>query len=153
VAGQGHLLVPGSPLRRLVEPADEGARPAAPPSVVLWGPPGTGKTTLAYLVASTSGRRFVELSAGTARVKDVRAVCEEPRRRHAADGSETVLFIDEVHRFTKAQQDALLPSVENRWVTLVAATTENPSFSVNSPLLSRSLLLTLQPLTTQDVRV
>ncbi|ADG74711.1 AAA ATPase central domain protein [Cellulomonas flavigena DSM 20109] len=152
VAGQGHLLVPGSPLRRLVEPADDAARRAAPSSVVLWGPPGTGKTTLAYLVASTSGRRFVELSAVTAGVKDVRAVVEDARRRLAADGSETVLFIDEVHRFTKAQQDALLPSVENRWVTLVAATTENPSFSVNSPLLSRSLLLTLQPLTTDDVR-
>jgi putative ATPase len=120
--------------------------------VILWGPPGTGKTTLAYLVAATSGRRFVELSAVTAGVKDVRAVVEDARRRLAADGSETVLFIDEVHRFTKAQQDALLPSVENRWVTLVAATTENPSFSVNSPLLSRSLLLTLQPLTTADVR-
>ncbi len=152
VAGQGHLLVPGSPLRRLVEPADEASRRAAPSSVILWGPPGTGKTTLAYLVASTSGRRFVELSAVTAGVKDVRAVVEDARRRLASDGSETVLFIDEVHRFTKAQQDALLPSVENRWVTLVAATTENPSFSVNSPLLSRSLLLTLQPLTTEDVR-
>ncbi|UZN05151.1 replication-associated recombination protein A [Cellulomonas sp. S1-8] len=152
VAGQAHLLVPGSPLRRLVEPADEATRRAAPTSVILWGPPGTGKTTLAYLVAATSGRRFVELSAVTAGVKDVRAVVEDARRRLAADGSETVLFIDEVHRFTKAQQDALLPSVENRWVTLVAATTENPSFSVNSPLLSRSLLLTLQPLTTDDVR-
>jgi len=152
VAGQAHLLVPGSPLRRLVEPADDATRRAAPTSVVLWGPPGTGKTTLAYLVAATSGRRFVELSAVTAGVKDVRAVVDDARRRLAADGSETVLFIDEVHRFTKAQQDALLPSVENRWVTLVAATTENPSFSVNSPLLSRSLLLTLQPLTTDDVR-
>lgn len=152
VAGQEHLLEPGSPLRRLVEPADAGQRRAAPSSVVLWGPPGTGKTTLAYLVAATSGRRFVELSAVTAGVKDVRQVVEDARRRLTADGSETVLFIDEVHRFTKAQQDALLPSVENRWVTLVAATTENPSFSVNSPLLSRSLLLTLRPLTTQDVR-
>lgn len=152
VAGQGHLLVPGSPLRRLVEPADDGARRAAPSSVILWGPPGTGKTTLAYLVAGTSGRRFVELSAVTAGVKDVRGVVDDARRRLAADGTETVLFIDEVHRFTKAQQDALLPSVENRWVTLVAATTENPSFSVNSPLLSRSLLLTLQPLGTDDVR-
>ncbi|GAA4625038.1 replication-associated recombination protein A [Cellulomonas oligotrophica] len=152
VAGQGHLLVPGSPLRRLVEPTDDATRRAAPSSVVLWGPPGTGKTTLAYLVASTSGRRFVELSAVTAGVKDVRAVIDDARRRLAGDGTETVLFVDEVHRFTKAQQDALLPSVENRWVTLVAATTENPSFSVNSPLLSRSLLLTLQPLTTDDVR-
>lgn len=152
VAGQGHLLVAGSPLRRLVEPGGEASRRAAPSSVVLWGPPGTGKTTLAYLIAATSGRRFVELSAVTAGVKDVRAVIDEARRRLAGDGSETVLFIDEVHRFTKAQQDALLPSVENRWVTLVAATTENPSFSVNSPLLSRSLLLTLQPLGVEDVR-
>ena len=152
VAGQAHLLVPGSPLRRLVEPADDSSRRAAPGSVILWGPPGTGKTTLAYLIASSSGRRFVELSAVTAGVKDVRAVIEDARRRLATGGSETVLFIDEVHRFSKSQQDALLPSVENRWVTLVAATTENPSFSVNSPLLSRSLLLTLQPLTSEDVR-
>jgi putative ATPase len=153
VAGQAHLLVPGSPLRRLVEPGDASARRAAPTSVVLWGPPGTGKTTLAYLIAATSGRRFVELSAVTAGVKDVRAVIDDARRRLATDSTETVLFIDEVHRFTKAQQDALLPSVENRWVTLVAATTENPSFSVNSPLLSRSLLLTLQPLGVDDVRL
>ncbi|MBO1750465.1 replication-associated recombination protein A [Actinotalea sp. BY-33] len=152
VAGQQHLLGPGSPLRRLVEPAEEGSRRAAPSSVVLWGPPGTGKTTLAYLIAATSGRRFVELSGVTSGVKDVRAVVEEARRRLATRGGETVLFIDEVHRFSTTQQDALLPSVENRWVTLVAATTENPSFSVNSPLLSRSLLLTLQPLTTEDVR-
>ncbi|MCL1870745.1 MAG: replication-associated recombination protein A [Promicromonosporaceae bacterium] len=152
VAGQEHLLAPGSPLRRLVEPADEAARRAAPGSVILWGPPGTGKTTLAYLVATVSGRRFVELSAVTAGVRDVRAVVEDARRRLATSGEETVLFIDEVHRFSKSQQDALLPSVENRWVTLVAATTENPSFSVNSPLLSRSLLLTLRPLTSDDVR-
>ncbi|NMR20147.1 replication-associated recombination protein A [Cellulomonas fimi] len=152
VAGQDHLLVPGSPLRRLVEPADEASRRAAPTSVVLWGPPGTGKTTLAYLIAATSGRRFVELSAVTAGVKDVRAVIDDARRRLATGAGETVLFIDEVHRFTKAQQDALLPSVENRWVTLVAATTENPSFSVISPLLSRSLLLTLRPLGTDAVR-
>ncbi|WP_225754472.1 replication-associated recombination protein A [Actinotalea sp. Marseille-Q4924] len=152
VAGQQHLLAPGSPLRRLVEPAEEGSRRAAPSSVVLWGPPGTGKTTLAYLIALTSGRRFVELSGVTSGVKDVRAVVADARRRLATGGPETVLFIDEVHRFSTTQQDALLPSVENRWVTLVAATTENPSFSVNSPLLSRSLLLTLQPLATDDVR-
>ena len=152
VAGQDHLLVAGSPLRRLVEPSDESSRRATPSSVVLWGPPGTGKTTLAYLIAATSGRRFVELSAVTAGVKDVRLVIDDARRRLAMGGGETVLFIDEVHRFTKAQQDALLPSVENRWVTLVAATTENPSFSVTSPLLSRSLLLTLRPLGTEDVR-
>ncbi len=152
VAGQAHLLEPGSPLRRLVEPADEGARRAAPSSVVLWGPPGTGKTTLAYLIATSSGRRFVELSGVASGVKDVRAVVEEARRRLATGGAETVLFIDEVHRFSTTQQDALLPSVENRWVTLVAATTENPSFSVNAPLLSRSLLLTLRPLTDDDIR-
>jgi putative ATPase len=152
VAGQAHLLVPGSPLRRLVGPSDDSARRAAPGSVILWGPPGVGKTTLAYLVATSSGRRFVELSAVTAGVKDVRQVIEDARRRLATGGEETVLFIDEVHRFSKTQQDALLPSVENRWVTLVAATTENPSFSVNSPLLSRSLLLTLKPLTGDDVR-
>ncbi|MBM7819843.1 putative ATPase [Cellulosimicrobium cellulans] len=151
VAGQAHLLVPGSPLRRLIESDASGGR-AVPGSVILWGPPGTGKTTLAYLIATASGRRFVELSAVTAGVKDVRTVVEDARRRLATGGEETVLFIDEVHRFSKSQQDALLPSVENRWVTLVAATTENPSFSVNSPLLSRSLLLTLQPLGDDDVR-
>ena len=161
--GQAHLLTPGSPLRRLVEPAEASrgshagergaaARPSSSSlsSVILWGPPGTGKTTLAYLVARGSGRRFVELSAGTAGVKDVRAVVSDARRRLAA-GEETVLFIDEVHRFSRSQQDALLPSVENRWVTLIAATTENPSFSVVSPLLSRSLLLTLQPLGADDI--
>ncbi|MEV7961118.1 replication-associated recombination protein A [Oerskovia paurometabola] len=152
VAGQEHLLVAGSPLRRLIEVDGPGASRAAPGSVILWGPPGTGKTTLAYLIATTSGRRFVELSAVTAGVKDVRQVIDDARRRLATGGEETVLFIDEVHRFSKSQQDALLPSVENRWVTLVAATTENPSFSVNSPLLSRSLLLTLKPLTSGDVR-
>ena len=161
--GQAHLLTPGSPLRRLVEPAEASggshagergaaARPSSSSlsSVILWGPPGTGKTTLAYLVARGSGCRFVELSAVTAGVKDVRAVVTDARRRLAA-GEETVLFIDEVHRFSRSQQDALLPSVENRWVTLIAATTENPSFSVVSPLLSRSLLLTLQPLGADDI--
>jgi putative ATPase len=152
VLGQEHLLETGSPLRRLVEPAEHERRRTGPASVILWGPPGTGKTTLAYLVAHASGRRFVELSAVTAGVKDVRAVVEEARRRLVTSGGETVLFIDEVHRFSKTQQDALLPSVENRWVTLVAATTENPSFSVISPLLSRSLLLTLHPLEEEHVR-
>jgi len=153
VVGQDHLLGAGSPLRRLVADHGEGAGPAGPASVVLWGPPGTGKTTLAYLVARTSGRRFVELSAVTAGVKDVRAVIDEARRYLATSGEETVLFVDEVHRFSRTQQDALLPSVENRWVTLVAATTENPSFSVVSPLLSRSLLLTLHPLEDDDVQL
>ena len=152
VLGQDHLLAPGSPLRRLVEaPVLSSRGGAGVSSVVLWGPPGTGKTTLAYLVARGSGRRFVELSAVTAGVKDVRAVVGDARHRLAAGGQETVLFIDEVHRFSRSQQDALLPSVENRWVTLIAATTENPAFSVVSPLLSRSLLLTLHPLGPDDV--
>ena len=145
VVGQQHLLGPGSPLRRLIE-SD------APLSVVLHGPPGTGKTTLAYLIASTTQRRFRELSAVTAGVKDVRQVVDEAKRALGETGTQTVLFVDEVHRFSKTQQDALLPSVENRWVTLVAATTENPFFSVISPLLSRSLLLTLQPLSDDDIR-
>ena len=152
VVGQDHLLPPGSPLRRLVAPPADRADGAGVSSVILWGPPGTGKTTLAYLVARGSGRRFVELSAVSAGVKDIRQVVADARRRLAAGGEETVLFVDEVHRFSRSQQDALLPSVENRWVTLVAATTENPSFSVVSPLLSRSLLLTLQPLDAAAVR-
>lgn len=150
VAGQAHLLTPGSPLRQLVVPGND-TGPTSAASVILWGPPGTGKTTLAYLIAGAAGRRFVELSAVTAGVKDVRAVIEEAKRRTALSGEETVLFIDEVHRFTSTQQDSLLPAVENRWVTLVAATTENPYFCVNSPLLSRSLLLTLQPLSEDDI--
>jgi putative ATPase len=148
LVGQSHLLTPGSPLRRLAE--GTGGR-AGPASVILWGPPGTGKTTLAHVVSRTAGRRFVELSAVTAGVKDVRRVMEEARDARDLHGRETVLFLDEIHRFTKAQQDALLPGVENRWVVLIAATTENPSFSVVSPLLSRSLLLTLRSLTEDDI--
>ncbi|WP_062306168.1 replication-associated recombination protein A [Demequina subtropica] len=143
VVGQQHLLTEGSPLRRLI--GDD----APATSVVLWGPPGTGKTTLAYLVAGN--RRFVELSAVTAGVKDVRAVVDDSKRRIATGERETVLFVDEIHRFTRSQQDALLPAVENRWVTLIGATTENPSFSVVGPLLSRSLLLVLQPLASTDI--
>jgi putative ATPase len=146
VLGQGQLLGEGAPLRRLIEGT------GAASSLLLFGPAGTGKTTLAYLLARTGGRRFVELSAVTAGVKDVRAVVDEARRQLGAGGKETVLFVDEVHRFSKTQQDALLPSVENRWVTLVAATTENPYFTVISPLLSRSLLLRLEPLSDDDVR-
>ncbi len=145
LVGQQHLLAPGSPLRRLIE-GDQ------PMSLLLWGPPGTGKTTIASIVSQQTNRRFVEVSAVAAGVKEVRAAIDTARNQLARGGQETVLFVDEVHRFTKAQQDALLPGVENRWVTLVAATTENPFFSVISPLLSRSLLLTLEPLTDDDIR-
>ncbi|MBX7434033.1 replication-associated recombination protein A [Mycobacterium sp. Y57] len=145
VVGQAHLLKPNSPLRRLVE--GSGAA-----SVILYGPPGTGKTTLASLISQATGRRFEALSALSAGVKEVRAVIEEARRA-SIHGQQTVLFIDEVHRFSKTQQDALLAAVENRVVLLVAATTENPSFSVVAPLLSRSLILQLQPLTAEEVAV
>jgi putative ATPase len=144
VVGQDHLLQPGSPLRRLVE--GSGAA-----SVILYGPPGTGKTTLAALISQATGRRFEALSAVSAGVKEVRAVIDKARSA-LLRGVQTVLFIDEVHRFSKTQQDALLAAVENRIVLLVAATTENPSFSVVAPLLSRSLILQLQPLTADDVR-
>jgi len=144
VVGQAHLLGPGSPLRRLVE--GTGAA-----SVILYGPPGTGKTTLASLISQATGRRFEALSALTAGVKEVRAVVESARQA-LLRGQQTVLFIDEVHRFSKTQQDALLAAVENRVVLLVAATTENPSFSVVAPLLSRSLILQLHPLTPDDIR-
>ncbi|HSY16632.1 MAG TPA: replication-associated recombination protein A [Jatrophihabitantaceae bacterium] len=139
VVGQRHLLAAGSPLRRLVE-GD------APMSLILYGPPGTGKTTLALIVAAAGNRRFEQLSALNAGVKDVRAVIEVAKRDLGLSGRHTVLFIDEIHRFSKTQQDSLLAAVEARWLTLVAATTENPFFSVVSPLLSRSLLLTLEPL-------
>ena len=144
VVGQDHLLRAGSPLRRMVE--GSGAA-----SVILYGPPGTGKTTLASLISQATGRRFEALSALSAGVKEVRAVIDVARRA-AAHGEQTVLFIDEVHRFSKTQQDALLSAVENRIVLLVAATTENPSFSVVAPLLSRSLILQLQPLDADAVR-
>jgi putative ATPase len=149
VVGQGLALAEGSPLRSLLTAA--GDSPVV--SVILWGPPGTGKTTLATLLSSVSGRNFVELSAVTAGVKDVRDVIERARDAARITGRGTVLFVDEVHRFSKSQQDALLPAVENGWVTLIAATTENPSFSVISPLLSRSVLVTLRPLTDDDVAV
>ena len=144
VVGQGHLLSAGSPLRRLVE--GTGAA-----SVILYGPPGTGKTTLASLISRATARRFEALSALTAGVKEVRAVVDSARQA-LIRGEQTVLFIDEVHRFSKTQQDALLAAVENRVVLLVAATTENPSFSVVAPLLSRSLILQLHPLGADDIR-
>src|SRR5690242_17711124 len=139
LVGQQHLLSAGSPLRRLVE-GDQ------PMSLILFGPPGSGKTTLALIVSNATNRRFAQLSALNAGVKDVRAVIEDARRELNYSGNQTVLFIDEIHRFSKTQQDSLLAAVETRTITLVAATTENPFFSIVSPLLSRSLLLTLQPL-------
>ncbi len=142
IVGQAHLLAPGSPLRRLAA--------GEPMSVFLWGPPGVGKTTIAAVVSRQTNSRFVEISAVTAGVKEVRAELDRSRQE-LRNGRPTVLFVDEVHRFSKTQQDVLLPAVENRLVTLIAATTENPSFSVISPLLSRSLLLTLRPLTEADL--
>ena len=150
VVGQQHVLVEGSPLRRLASPVGQDTL-AAPSSVILFGPPGVGKTTLAYIVAKQSGRVFEELSAVTSGVKEVRAVLERARQRLVTNGQETVLFIDEVHRFSKSQQDALLPSVENRDVTFIAATTENPSFSVIAPLLSRSVTVKLESLSNDDI--
>lgn len=145
ILGQDHLLGSGSPLRRLAEGNQA-------MSVFLWGPPGVGKTTIASVVSHALNQRFVELSAVSSGVRDIRAVLDEAKRQ-LARGIQTVLFIDEVHRFSKSQQDVLLPAVENRLITLIAATTENPSFSVISPLLSRSLLLTLKPLTQADLSV
>ncbi len=150
IAGQTHLLAPGSPLVSL---ASDKSGEQGSVSIILWGPPGTGKTTLAKVIAHSSGRKFVELSAVTAGVRDVRQVMEEALASRDLYGLTTVLFLDEIHRFTKAQQDALLPGVENGWVILIAATTENPSFSVISPLLSRSLLLTLETLSDDDLGV
>ncbi len=145
VVGQGHLLGAGTPIRQLVDRD-------VPMSLVLWGPPGTGKTTLATVVSHVTSRRFVEISAVSDGVKRVRAEIDLARRELGMTGRQTVLFVDEVHRFNKAQQDALLPAVENRWVSFIGATTENPFFSVISPLLSRSLLLTLEPLGEDDLR-
>jgi len=145
LVGQEQLRAEGSPLRQLIE-GDQSL------SLLLWGPPGTGKTTIASILSQQTERAFVEVSAVSAGVKEVRAAIDAARSRLVGGRGETVLFVDEVHRFSKAQQDALLPGVENRWVTLVAATTENPFFSVISPLLSRSLLLRLEPLTDDDIR-
>ena len=146
VVGQQHLVGPGSPLRRLVEGGTS-------PSLLLWGPPGTGKTTLAYVIAQQTGARFAELSAVNAGVKEVRTIVDQARRAQEYAAERTILFLDEVHRFSRTQQDTLLPAVENGVVTLVAATTENPFFTVVSPLLSRMLLMRLEPLTDSDVEV
>lgn len=149
VVGQKKALAPGSPLSMLAK------KPVGPSSsstsVVIWGPPGTGKTTIAKAVANTSGRRFVELSAVSTGVKELREVLEKARVDQELYSVATIVFLDEIHRFSKAQQDALLPAVEAGWIVLIAATTENPSFSVNAPLLSRSLLVKLEPLAEADI--
>ena len=145
MVGQEHLLGPGGPLRRLIE-ADRMS------SVILWGPPGTGKTTLAKLIAASTERSFETLSAVTAGVKDVREVVARAKTRLGEQGQGTILFLDEVHRFNKSQQDAFLPSVEEGLLVLVGATTENPYFEVNAPLLSRSSLFRLHPLTPDNIR-
>jgi putative ATPase len=145
LVGQEQLRAPGSPLRQLVE-GDQSM------SLLLWGPPGTGKTTISRLIASATRKAFEPMSAVTAGVKDVREVIERARRRLGEQGQGTILFLDEVHRFNKAQQDALLPSVEDGTITLIGATTENPYFEVNPPLLSRSTLFRLQPLGPAAVR-
>jgi putative ATPase len=146
VVGQRHLLAPGAPMRRLIE-ADTLR------SVILWGPPGVGKTTIAELIATHTERAFERLSAVSAGVKDVRDVLVRAEHRLGEQGQRTILFLDEVHRFNKAQQDALLPSVETGLITLIGATTENPYFEVNPPLLSRSTLFRLEPLSPEDNRV
>jgi putative ATPase len=144
IIGQAHLVGPGAPLRALIE-SDRLT------SAILWGPPGTGKTTLASVVATATAKEFIPLSAVTAGVKDVREVVEGARRRLGEQGRGTILFLDEVHRFNRAQQDALLPSVEEGLLVLIGATTENPFFEVNAPLLSRSTLWRLEPLSNEEL--
>ena len=144
VVGQEHILGAGRSLRRLIESGDLS-------SIVLWGPAGTGKTTLAHVIAQTTDAFFEPMSAVTSGVADVRKAIEAAKDRLGQQEVQTVLFLDEIHRFNKAQQDALLPAVENGWITLVGATTENPSFEVNTPLMSRSLLFRLESLTQEDL--
>jgi putative ATPase len=142
--GQSHLLAPGKPLRRLLEGRSLH-------SMILWGPPGTGKTTLARLVAKTCDAEFIALSAVMAGVKDVRAAVDQAQELRREGGRRTVLFLDEVHRFNKSQQDAFLPFVEDGTVNFIGATTENPSFEINSALLSRARVYVLRALTADDV--
>jgi putative ATPase len=143
IVGQDQLLTPRSPIRQLIE---GGTFEPHPPAVILWGPPGSGKTTLAYLIGKRDDRIFVEVSATSSSVKELREIIENAKAERALTERETVLFVDEVHRFSKTQQDVLLPAVENRTITLVAATAENPSFSIVTPLLSRSILVRLAPI-------
>ena len=144
VVGQGHILGEGRALRALIKSGDIS-------SVVMWGPAGTGKTTLGGVIAGATEAFFEPMSAVTSGVADVRKAIEAAKDRLGQQGQRTVLFLDEIHRFNKAQQDALLPAVENGWIILVGATTENPSFEVNSPLMSRSLLFRLESLTEEDI--
>jgi len=144
--GQGHLIGEGRVLRKVIEAGQL-------PSIILWGPPGSGKTTLAYIIANTTDSHFSPISAVSAGVADLRRIIEEAKERHKLYQQKTILFIDEIHRFNKAQQDAVLPFVEDGTVTLIGATTENPSFEVVSPLLSRCQVLTLNPLTENEIRV
>ena len=145
IVGQEHLIAQGAPLRKLIE-ADRLS------SVILWGPPGTGKTTLAEVVASSTNRAFERLSAVTSGVKDVREAIERATDRLGQHGRSTIVFVDEIHRFSTSQQDALLPSVESGIITLIGATTENPFFEVNGPLRSRSTMFRLETLGVSAIR-
>jgi putative ATPase len=144
--GQEHIIGKGRVLRKAIESGNL-------PSIILWGPPGSGKTTLAYIIASTTDSHFSPVSAVSAGVADLRRIIEEAKERRRMNRQRTILFIDEIHRFNKAQQDAILPFVEDGTITLIGATTENPSFEVISPLLSRCQIFTLKPLTDDEIKV